>query len=65
MRRGLLVTLFLAFRWGVLNKEKALLRQQQGFFFVDKRFEISNLELIRDMAGIVKLEKVFIDLQSP
>jgi hypothetical protein len=32
---------------------------------VDKRLEISNLELIRDMAGIVKLEKVFIDFQTP
>jgi hypothetical protein len=61
MRRGLLVTLFLAFRWGVLNKEKALLRQQQGFFFVDKRFEISNLDLIRDRADLVRLQKVLVD----
>jgi hypothetical protein len=41
----------------VLNKEKALLLSQQGFFFVDKRFEISNLSLNRDMIGIVNLEK--------
>jgi hypothetical protein len=24
----------------------------QGFFFADKRFEISNLSLIRDMIGL-------------
>ena len=26
--------------------------------FVDKRFELSNLDLIRDMAGIIKFEEV-------
>jgi hypothetical protein len=31
---------------------------RQGFFFVDKRFEISNLDLIRDMIGIIMLEEV-------
>ena len=30
----------------------------QGFFFVDKRFEISNLELIKDMLGIIKFCEV-------
>jgi len=30
---------------------------QQGFFFVDKRFEISNLGLIRDIDRIMKLEE--------
>jgi hypothetical protein len=34
-------------------------------FSVNKRFEISDLELIRDMADIVKLEKVFTDFSSP
>jgi len=34
--------------------EKALLLSQQGFFFVDKRFEISNLDLIKD------IERIFI-----
>jgi hypothetical protein len=29
----------------------------QGFFFVDKRFEISNLELIKDMDRIIRLEE--------
>jgi hypothetical protein len=29
-----------------------------GFFFVDKRFEISNLELIKDMHSIIKLCEV-------
>jgi len=28
-----------------------------GFFFVDKRFEISNQRLVRDMSGIIKLEE--------
>ena len=37
----------------------------QGFFFEDKRFEISNLDLIRDMADLVALEKVLIDFSSP
>jgi len=30
-----------------------------GFFFVDKRFEIFNLDLIRDMDKIIEMEKVF------
>jgi len=31
--------------------------KRQGFFFVDKRFEISNLDLIRDLVELVeKLE---------
>jgi len=30
---------------------------RQGFFFVDKRFEISNLDLKRDMAKIFILEE--------
>jgi hypothetical protein len=29
-----------------------------GFFFVDKRFEISNLSLIRDMVELVELAEV-------
>jgi len=33
-----------------------------GFFFVDKRFEISNLDLVRDMAGIIELDEVLLDL---
>lgn len=28
----------------------------QGFLFVDKRVEISNLDLIRDIESIVKLD---------
>jgi hypothetical protein len=28
----------------------------KGFFFVDKRFGISNLDLVRDMEEIIKLE---------
>jgi len=42
----------------VLNKEKALLLSQQGFSFVDKRFEISNLELIEDIQSIINLEAI-------
>jgi len=30
----------------------------QGFFSADRRFEISNLYLIRDMISIVELEEV-------
>lgn len=33
--------------------------------FVDKRFELSNLDLIRDMTEIVKLEKDVIYYSSP
>jgi len=35
----------------------------QGFFFVDKRFEISNLDLIRDLEEIIKLEKRLLGIQ--
>jgi phage antirepressor YoqD-like protein len=43
----------------VLNKEKALPRAAwQGFFFVDKWFEISNQILIRDMAKIIQVEEI-------
>ena len=45
-------------RLGVLNKEKALLLSQQGFFFVDKRFGISNLDLVNGMDKIYKLDEV-------
>jgi len=41
----------------VLNNEKAG-HFVPGFFVVDKRFEISNLSLIRDMGGINKLENI-------
>jgi len=46
-------------RFGVLNKEKALHTPSMfaGFFFVDKRFEISNLDLIREMAEIIYLDQ--------
>jgi hypothetical protein len=33
----------------------------QRIFLVDKRFEISNLDLIRDMVNIMNLEEVFIE----
>jgi hypothetical protein len=35
----------------------------RDFFFVDKRFEISNLDLVRDMAVIIELEEVLFDLR--
>ena len=40
--------------FGVLNKEKALQtpKSDAGFFFVDKRFETSNLNLIKDIINI-------------
>jgi hypothetical protein len=37
----------------VLNKEKTPPLSRQGFFFVDKRFEISNL--LKDITEIIKL----------
>jgi len=42
--------------FGLKTKTPALSRQ--GFFLVDKRFEISNLDLIRDIDRIIKLEEV-------
>ena len=42
------------------ENNKALLLSQQGFFFVDNRFEISNLSLIKDMADLIKLAEVFL-----
>jgi hypothetical protein len=30
---------------------------RQGFFFVEKRFEISDLELIRDIDEILEIDK--------
>ena len=40
------------------ENNKALLLSQQGFFFVDKRFELSNYNLIKDMEKIIRLEEV-------
>jgi hypothetical protein len=40
-----------------IHHRKALVHSHQGFFFVDKRFEISNLDLKRDMAKIFILEE--------
>lgn len=46
---------------GVLNKEKALalIRHYQSFSIIDERFEISNLDLLRDIERIIKLEKFY------
>ena len=35
-----------------------MLRIASGFFFVDKRFEISNQDFINDIQSIIKLEEV-------
>ena len=43
--------------FGVLNKEKALVRNRWGFFFVAECNGISNLDLIRDSDRIIKLEE--------
>jgi hypothetical protein len=43
---------------GVVDKEKALSLSGQGFFGVDKRFEISNLDLIKDMHSLIKFCEV-------
>jgi hypothetical protein len=39
-------------------KQKSPSLSRQGFFFVDKRFEISNHDLVRDMVEIVELTEV-------
>jgi hypothetical protein len=41
-----------------LNKEKALALSCHGFFIVDKEFEISDLDLIKDMNSIINVEGV-------
>jgi len=38
--------------------KKPSLLSQQNYYFVDKRFGISNLSLIRDMVEIVELTEV-------
>lgn len=35
-----------------------------GFFFVDKRFEISNLDLIRDIVNMIEMEEVLFQLSD-
>jgi hypothetical protein len=43
----------------VLNKEKALQRcALQGLFFVDKRFEISNQKLLKDLMDILNMFEI-------
>ena len=37
------------------ENNKALVLSQQGFIFVDKEFEISNLSLFRNMVELVEL----------
>jgi hypothetical protein len=37
-----------------VGKEKSLSRKRRGFLFLDRRFEISNLELIKDW--MIKLD---------
>jgi hypothetical protein len=48
--------------WHDLNpgKQKSPVLSHQGFFFVDKRFEISNLDLIRDMQNFIKLMSILL-----
>ena len=49
--------------WGA-EKTKALAHMCQDFYFVDKRFEISNLDLIRDIKELIKLADSFSDFPS-
>jgi hypothetical protein len=37
------------------ENNKALLLSQQGFFFVDKRIEISNFDMVRDLMKVIEL----------
>jgi hypothetical protein len=39
--------------------KKPSLPSQQNYCFADKRFEISNLSLIRDMVELVEVVEVF------
>ena len=41
-----------------LNVEKTPMLSHQDFFFVDKRFAISNLDLIRDIATVITPEEI-------
>jgi|BarGraNGADG00312_1021997.scaffolds.fasta_scaffold94168_1 hypothetical protein len=43
---------------GYRKFEFAFITYNEKSYLVDKRFEISNQILIRDMAGIIKLEEV-------
>jgi len=54
---GLLVS---ASRWILAILKGVLNKSQQGFFFVDKRFEISNHELIKDIVEIMEIDKSII-----
>jgi len=58
-KRGLLVTSFLVILLRELNTEKALAMHLhgQGFFGVDKRFEISNQELRKDIVQVMSLQE--------
>ena len=57
LRKGDLISL------RVHNSEKTPVLSHQGFFFVDERFEISNLELIKDLDKIIRLVE-FLNLEQ-
>jgi len=40
------------------KKEKLPIKSDEESSLVDKRFEISNLDLIKDMAMIIKLDEI-------
>jgi hypothetical protein len=44
---------------GTLTKKKPLPINRQGLFFVDKRFEISYPDLIRDIVDIIETLEEF------
>ena len=41
-----------------MPEEKAPALSRQGFFFVDKRIEISNSDLIIDLASTISMEEI-------
>ena len=47
------------------ENNKALVLSQQGFIFVAKCGEISNLDLIRDIDRIIKLDEVYQWVHQP
>jgi hypothetical protein len=44
--------------WRDLNVRKTPMLSHQDFFFGDKRFAISNRDLIKDIYRIIKLQEV-------
>jgi hypothetical protein len=51
----------LPFGFGIFYFHSFATQAGVGLFFVDKRFEISNFDLIKDMVSIFELREIFTD----